>query len=453
MGTLGVSRGLWFLKPLWVGTGKSYHRCHCQRLRGYGKSMSSRSLPSSSEVVVVGAGLAGLAAAGVMQRAGRDVIVLEASDGVGGRVRTDFVDGFRLDRGFQVLLTSYPELQTQVDLDGLDLRTFEPGAVVFRSGRFAMVGDPLRAPSTTISTLTNRVGSISDKLKLLRERIRISRQTAPQLLRQPDVSTTEALADRGYSDDIVESFFRPFVGGIQLDPTLSTSQRIFDVILRALYTGQVAVPAKGMGALSDQLGAAISPERIHLDSPVSSVSPGEVQLANGHSVATDRIIVATEGPAASELLGLDPVESNPATCVWFAAPAPPVDHRYIVLDGTGSGPALNIATMTNVAPEYSSNGDALIAAACPGLLDDQIEPSVRAQMRSMWGPQVDQWRHVRTDAIPHGQPSQAPPFHPKQRVSLGDGLFVCGDHRDTASLQGALFSGRRCAEAVLDSLT
>lgn len=109
--------------------------------------------------------------------------------------------------------------------------------------------------------------------------------------------------------------------------------------------------------------------------------------------------------------------------------------------------------MTNVAPEYSPNGDALIAAACPGVFDDQIEAPVRAQMRSMWGPQVDRWRHLRTDAIAHGQPGQAPPFHPKHRVSLGDGLFVCGDHRDTASLQGALFSGRRCADAVLDTLT
>ncbi len=175
--------------------------------------------------------------------------------------------------------------------------------------------------------------------------------------------------------------------------------------------------------------------------------------AGGRTIKASRVVVAVEGPRASALLGLPAVESNPASCVWFAADAPPIADRYIVLDGTGVGPALNTSVMTNVAPAYAPAGMALIAAACPGVNDPGIEPAVRAQLRGMWGSQVDSWRHLRTDAIAHGQPRQHPPFSPKRRVDLGDGMFVCGDHRDTASIQGALFSGRRCGEAVVSSLT
>ncbi|MEZ5341463.1 MAG: FAD-dependent oxidoreductase [Acidimicrobiales bacterium] len=144
--------------------------------------------------------------------------------------------------------------------------------------------------------------------------------------------------------------------------------------------------------------------------------------------------------------------SNPATCVWYRADSPPIADRYIVLDGAQSGPALNTSVMTNVAPSYASDGSALIAAACPGIYAPKIEAAVRAQLRQMWGSEVDRWHHLRTDAIAHGQPKQLPPFSPKKSVALSTGLFVCGDHRDTASIQGALFSGRRCAGAVVDSL-
>lgn len=176
-------------------------------------------------------------------------------------------------------------------------------------------------------------------------------------------------------------------------------------------------------------------------------------MADGRTVRAQRIIVATEGPAAAALLGLPAVGSRPASCVWFAAPASPAKHKLIVLDGTGTGPALNVAIMTNVAPEYGpGDGRALLAAACPGVADSTLESSVRGQLRTWWGPGVDAWTHLRTDSIVHGQPERRPPFNPKQPQTLGDGLFVCGDHRDTPSIQGALYSGRRCAEAVIASL-
>lgn len=427
---------------------------------------SSPPIPATADVVVIGAGLAGLAAAYAVQRAGRDVVVLESSDDVGGRVRTDIVDGYRLDRGFQILLTAYPELQTEVDLDALDLRSFEPGAMVWDGRRMEVLGDPLRRPGTLVQSGLAKAATFGDKARLLTERLRLRSASAPDLLRQDDIATRDALRSRGFSERIIDRFFVPFLGGIQLDPSLGTSQRMLDVILQSLFSGDAAVPAAGMGALPAQLAGRLAPGTVHFGARVAKVAPGGVVLDDTRQLAAERVVVATEGPAAAALLGLEPVASNPAGCVWFAADRPPHADRYLVVDGTGAAaartktpsdpmldrPAMNIAVMTNVAPSYAPDGSALIAAACPGRADPEIEPAVRAQLRSIWGSQVDSWRTLRTDVIPHGQPRQHPPFAPKQRVDLGEGLFVCGDHRDTASLQGAMFSGRRCGEAVVASL-
>ena len=405
-----------------------------------------------TDAIIVGAGLAGLAAARTLSRAGKSVMVLEASDGIGGRVRTDLVDGFRLDRGFQVLLTAYPELARQLDVEALDLQRFEPGALVWMGTRGHIVSDPFRRPGQAFSTAFAPIGSVFDKLRVAGLRHRVRRGKASRLLRGADLPTMTALVSMGFSTRMVERFFRPLVGGIQLDPSLQTSNRMFEIIFRSLSEGDSAVPALGMQAIPQQLAAALPDGAIHLDSPVQAVAPGSVTLVDGTVHRATAIIVAAEGPAASRLLSLPEVGSRSAGCVYFAAPVAPTDKRFIVLDGRNSGPALNVAVMSNVAPTYAPPGQHLIAAALPGVTDGDLESLVRAQLRGWWGEQVDAWRHLRTYRIAHGQPDQSPPFAPKQRVALGHGMFVCGDHRDTGSIQGALFSGRRCAEAVLDHL-
>jgi phytoene dehydrogenase-like protein len=409
-------------------------------------------LPERAEVVVVGAGLAGLACARTLQAAGRQAVVLEAGDGVGGRVRTDAVDGFLLDRGFQVLLTGYPELDRQVDLAALRLQRFEPGALVWLGGRGHVVTDPLRAPRHALATAAAPIGTVGDKARVALLRRRLLRSAVPDLLRGPDLPTAAHLRGLGFSSQMIERFWRPLFAGIQLDPDLATSSRMFDTILRTLASGDAAVPASGMGALPAQMAAGLAPGTVHLGVAVRAVEGSTVRVAGG-AITADAVVVATEGPVASKLLGLPPVGSKSVACVYFAAPEPPVAHRLVVLDATATGPALNVAVMSNVAPSYAPEGQALVAAACPGRSSDAgLADDVRAQLRGWWGPAVDDWRALRTYAIAHGQPDQRPPFSPKRRVHLGPGLFVCGDHRDTASIQGALFSGRRCGEAVAAAL-
>jgi phytoene dehydrogenase-like protein len=407
------------------------------------------------DVVIVGAGLAGLSCAKHLQRAGKKVAIYEASDGVGGRVRTDELDGYLLDRGFQVLLTAYPEIKTEIDLAALDMKYFSPGALVRVGNKNHVVGDPLREPSTLFSTTFAPIGNVFDKARIAALRLKLGRGPARRLLQGEDMSTADALREQGFSQRMVSTFFTPLVGGIQLDPDLSTSRRMFDIIFRTLGNGNTGVPARGMGELSNYLAAQLLNGTVHLHSPVSEVTSTSVTLNSGEKIHARSVVVATEGPTASVLLNLPPVASRSVSCVYFSADTSPTKEKLIALDGSHSGPVLNMAVMSNISSHYAPQGKHLIAAACPGVTTEsepQLVSKVTQQLLQWWGPQVNTWKHLRTYSIVHGQPDQSPPFAPKKPVALANEVFVCGDHRDTGSSQGAMYSGRRCAVSVLKYL-
>jgi len=409
-----------------------------------------------TDVVVVGAGLAGLVCAQDLVRAGVDCTVVEASDGVGGRVRTDAVDGYLLDRGFQILLTAYPEVRDRLDLSTLDLRPFAPGAVVRTPDGMHTVGDPLRRPTQLVGTLRAPIATLGDKARLARLVLSVRTTSVHDLLRAPDGTTLDRLRGCGFGDGMIESFWRPLFAGIQLDPDLEVSRRRFDVILRMLASGATAVPAAGMGAIPDQVAAGLPEGTVRLGARVDGLMGTAVHLDDGEVIAGRSVVVATEGPEAHRLLGTvvaDP-GSRAAACCWFATKAPPLRGTALALDGTGSGPVRNLAVMSEVAPTYAPTGRSLVAAAVPGpdALGTGLAARVVEQLARWFDTTTDEWEHLRTDVIPHGQPRQSPPFSPRRRVALGEGRFVCGDHRDTASLQGAMFSGERTAAAVVRAL-
>ena len=408
-------------------------------------------LPTRVDAVVVGAGLAGLAAARQIKSRGRSVIVIEAQDGVGGRVRTDKVDGFLLDRGFQVLLTAYPELKTQIDMSALDLKMFSSGALVMRDGKPSVVTDPFREPKRAAATVFAPIGSLTDKLRVAALRWRVMHRNEDKILNSADISTVVALRGLGFSTKMIDRFFRPLFGGIQLDPELRTSRRMFEIIFKYLSEGQSALPTNGMSAIPEQMAKHLGAENIFLNTRVTNIESGFVSTANT-LIETNAVVVATDQPSASELLRTSEITSRVAGCVYFSADAPPTHEKFVVLDGTGQGPVLNAAVLSNIAPSYAPPGKHLIVAALPGIITGDLEEMSRNQLRTWWGPQVDGWSLIKTYRITHAGPEQLPPFNPKQNVSLGNGLFVCGDHRDTGSIQGALYSGRRCGEAVLTSL-
>ena len=409
--------------------------------------------PPVSDVVVVGAGMAGLTCALDLVRAGVDCTVVDGSDGVGGRVRTDAVDGFLLDRGFQILLCAYPEVQKRMDLDGLELRPFAPGAVVHLDDGFHTLGDPLRRPSQLPATLVAPVGTLGDKLRLARLVLADRIRPVGEILRGPDVTTRERLEGLGFSSRMVRSFWLPLFAGIQLDPDLEVSSRRFDLILRMLASGPTAVPAGGMGAVPGQLASALPHGTVRLGARVERLEGTMVVFQSGEVLPARAVVVATDGPEAHRLLG--PMVADPgsraAACCWFASTAAPLQGTTLALEGTGGGPVRNLAVLSEVAPSYSPPGRSLVAAAVPGpeALEPGLTGRVIEQLAAWFGTATVDWEHLRTDVIPHGQPRQAPPFDPRRRVDLGGGRFVCGDHRDTASLQGAMFSGGRTASAAV----
>ena len=408
---------------------------------------STPQLPDRVDTVIVGAGLAGLSAARHLQNAGQSVAVLEASDGVGGRVRTDDVDGFKLDRGFQVLLTGYPEVRRMLDLGALDMHHFDPGAVVQRDGHAHAIGDPFQQPLTAFESLRSQAIPLADKLRLLRFRLKVRRGPARRLLRSPEQTTLERLHALGFSTRAIESFFNPLFAGIQLDPTLETSSRMFEIIFRTLSDGRTGVPNRGMGAIAHQVHASLADATVTTGVHVHAVRPGHVTTADG-VVHADNVVVATDGPAAARLLDINEPGSNRVSCLWYASDIPVVAHRSIVLDADNSGPVRNLAPLSNVAPGYAPSGRHLIALACPGDTSTGLVQAANVQMRGWFGPSVADWELLRVDRIDHAQPTQSPPLQARQRLQLDDGLWVCGDHRDTASIQGAMFSGRRVADAI-----
>jgi phytoene dehydrogenase-like protein len=411
-------------------------------------------------VYVIGAGLAGLRCARRLHEKGVAATVLEAADGVGGRVRTDRVDDFLLDRGFQVLLTAYPEAAEALDYRELELHPFYPGVMVRTGGRFVTVADPFRRRWDGLRSALAPVGGLGDKLKVAALRRRVTAGSLEELFARPETTTLEALTADGFSELIVDRLFRPLFGGILLDRELGTSSRMFEFVYRMFSLGDVALPTRGMGAIPEQLAGGLPPDCVRLGQRVTAVGEGGVTLAGGETLPARAVVVATDGPSASRLLGGDPSApgSVAATCLYFAADRAPVDEPVIVLDGDGQGPVNNLCVPSAVAPTYAPPGAALISAAVvdrPGLpKGPDLEAAVLGQLADWFGSAVVAWRHLRTYTIPHAQPAQPPGVldPPERPVRLRPGLYVCGDHRDNASINGALASGHRTADAVLEDL-
>lgn len=403
-------------------------------------------LPVRADVVVIGAGLAGLAAAVRLQEAGRDVVVLERSDGVGGRVRTDVVEGFRLDRGFQLLNPAYPEAKRVLDLDGLDLQPFVAGLSVSVGMKRYSLGDPLRLPSAIPQTLTAPVGSMKEKLAFGAWVAGLGVGSVDHIREAADRPLVEELRARGMGDGLIDKVLRPFLSGVLAEDELSSSQRMVSLLLRSFARGTPSVPALGMQAMPDQLAARLAPGTVHLDTCVVDLRPGHVDTSEG-TVAAPAVVVAVGGEAALDL-GVPGAPTRPLTTWWYAADEAPSSKALLHVDAERRGPLANTVVMTNAAPSYSADGRALVAATAVGAVGE-LQEAARRHAGLLYGVDAGRWQWLRTDVIEHALPAHPAGQPLAQEVDLGDGLFVCGDHRDTPSIQGALVSGRRAADAVL----
>ena len=407
------------------------------------------------DVLIVGAGLSGLCCALKLQEEGVTCLLLEASDGVGGRIRTDEHDGFRLDRGFQIFLTSYPEARRLLDYHALELRPFLPGAVVRFNGKFYEMADPWRRPIAAVKSLFSPIGTPIDKLRVAGLRSRSLKGTIEERFRDPEITSLQLLREAGFSPSMIDRFFRPFLGGIFLDSELNTSSRMLHFVFRMFSLGKACLPAEGMEAIPRQLASKLLPDSIRLGAKVLSIRPGSVTLASGELLTAKSVVLAVEGCTATELLG-DTISSagQCTTCLYFAAPSSPINRPILVLNGDGKGPINNLCVPTDAADTYGPKGKSLVSVTVLGTNNDanRLLADVRQQLYEWYGNAVKDWRHLRTYSIPYALPAQAPPalIEPTRDVRWQLGIYVCGDHRDNASIQGAMVSGRRAADAVIE---
>jgi len=404
------------------------------------------------DVIIVGAGLAGLSAAIEITDSGLNALLIEADSRVGGRVQTDEVDGYLLDRGFQILLTAYPEAQRLLDFEPLDLMPFASGALVRIDDQFHPVGDPFRQPRDLLATARAPIGTWADKARIIEFRRRVRRQPAEQLFHQLDMTALERLQRFGFSPTIIERFFRPLVSGITLDPDLGGSRRQLEFVFRMLADGDAVVPAAGMGCIPEQLAMRIPANQFRFDTKVLEVGPHHVVTSEGERISATAVVVATDAMAAARFTGIDDPGWNSVTSVWFSAPEPPTDSTAIILDGSGAGPAVDVAVMSNVSARYAPPNRALIVASALAT-GDGIENAVQTQLRGWFGTSVDGWTMLRADRIDAAQPRFDIGRDPSLDSQLASGVYLAGDHRHDPSIHGALASGHRTGRAVVSQLT
>jgi len=415
------------------------------------------SAPSAGgpDVVVVGAGLAGLCAARHLSAAGLAVDVLEAGDDVGGRVRTDLVGGFRLDRGFQVHNIAYPEAARMLDHDALDLRAFTRGVRVSIGDTSYELSDPRQRPTALLSALRAPVGSTTDKARFAALALRCALTPTRRLLSRPETTAADALRSRGVSPVLVDSVLRPFLAGVFLESELRTSRHFLDMVLRTFVRGTVCVPAAGMGAIPRQLAAGLPAGTVRTMTAVRSAAPGRVRTDAGETRAR-AVVVATDAVAAGRLLPpLRVPRRHRVVTVYFAAETSPLRAPTLVLDGQARGPVTNTVVMTEAAPSYACDGGALVSASVVGdigAVDAELLTAVRAHLALLYRAPTRRWEHLATYDLPEALPAMPPPHDFRRPVRLEQGLYVCGDHRDSSSIQGAMVSGRRAAEAVLQDV-
>jgi len=399
---------------------------------------------SQKQVVIAGAGLAGLSCALRLQERGVACRVFEKSDCVGGRVRTHVVDGYRLDRGFQVLLTAYPKTQQTVDFGTLDLKPFYSGALVRSNGKFHTLGDPLRRPGDALATVFSSIGSLSDKARMLHVRSRVMAGTLDELLARPEVTSMRRLQEFGFSKNMIQQFFRPFLGGIFLEPDLVTSSRKFEFVMRMFSEGEAVLPKQGMQAIPGQMADRLKPGVLQTGMGVRSLESDGVTLENGQHVSAGIVVQATPGKVSGR--------SAAVTCLYYSADASPVRGPWLVLNGDPQGPINNLCVPTELHRNYAPPGKSLVSVTVLGVVEDelQLERDVRTQLVEWYGQAASQWGHLRTYAIPEALALQEPPLLKtvNKPLKISDRLFICGDYLSIASIEGAISTGIRCADEI-----
>ncbi|MEU0024196.1 NAD(P)/FAD-dependent oxidoreductase [Streptomyces sp. NPDC006335] len=449
-----------------------------------------------ADVVIVGAGVAGLSAAHRLTSQGVTVAVLEAAPGVGGRMSTEKVDGFRLDRIGQLLSTAYPELRLTPGLDGLVLRPFAPGVLLHGDGRHHRVDAPAGARSArgalravralasaprgvpgpglvaasrraafrvlpgagqgTVSRVprgATPLGGAVDQARLGAALTRLANVPVERLLARPELPAMQALTARGLPARTIDGFLRPLLAALLCDPALTTSSRCADLALRAFAGGRLCVPEGGAETLPELLARTLPAGTVHTGVRVTSVATTSVTTAGHGEIRCRAVLLATDARAAAELLpGLRVPDFHPVTVVHHTTDDPPRTGSALLLDADRGGPVAHTAVISEVDPSRALAGRALVSSTVLGEPPSDLDAAVRTHLSRLYGTSTHRWETLAVHHTREAVPAMPAPHDLRRPVRLLAGLYVCGDHRDTSTVQGALHSAHRATTAILKDL-
>jgi phytoene dehydrogenase-like protein len=407
------------------------------------------------DVVIIGGGVSGLCTARLLGEAGLSCVLAEASDKIGGCLRTDLVDGFLLDRGFQVYLTAYSEPSRYFDVSALGLKSFINGALVRREGAIKEILDPWSYPLVAPRMFFNGIGSLRDKFLLLRLRRHALSGSVAELFERPATSTFYYLRKMGFSEEIVEEFFRPFFGAVFLDNALETSSRMFEYVFRLFATGQAALPNGGMAAVTQEIAKGLPEGTIRLRTKVRSIEDGKASVERGEKLKGRHFVVATGGKETARLCSVAPaVEYRSVCCLYYAASQSPVEKPLLVLGSDEGSLISSVAVPSLVNDSYAPAPSHLIATTvlgAPAVDDKELERLVRKQLFDWFGAVVREWKHLRTYRIADALPSVPATSGLPESFTHCGGLYLVGDYFGNASIEGAMLSARGAVEAILQA--
>ncbi len=404
-------------------------------------------MDSNKTIYIIGAGISGLIAAYELEQAGYSPVVLEKSDAVGGRVRTVEKNGYHLDLGFQVLLSAYPLANKYLDFDALRLRRLESGSQIYVDGKRFLIGDALRNIRLLAPTLLADIGSLTDKVKVLALSRRLKKKSLGAIFDSPETSTLEYLRSQGFSEKIIDRFFRPFFSGIFLEPELRTSSRMFEFVYKMFGEGYATIPEQGIGAISKQLKEKLKTTQFQFGQEVKQVTNERITLGNGQELIHNGVIITANASALVSNMNDQAVEWKSCTCLYFEV------ERTNIPEGTIALVADKGKLSNNLYAYKDASGKQLLSVTTlkhTGKTNEELTQAIEAEVKEYCG--IQRIKHIANFKISEALPDLT---HLKMTTSpsesqLTDHIFLAGDVLFNGSLNAAMESGRLAALGLLE---
>jgi len=399
-----------------------------------------------ARIHIIGAGISGLIAATNLEKQGYSPVILEASDRIGGRVATDIIEGYQLDRGFQVLLNAYPMANKYLDYEALELQKLRPGAMIYTDGSGSMFGDPLRDPGMLFDTVFSKAATLKDKWKILQLKRTLDRMPLADIFQMEECTTLEYLQSFGFSETVIAHFFRPFFSGIFLEDQLATSNRMFAFVYKLFGEGDAQIPKAGIGAIPEQLAQQLERTTIQLESPVASVQQQQIFMESGEQIATDFTILATD-PSGLLPNFASSLEWKSCDNLYFTAPQKSIQTPLIGLNSKRDGLINNLFFPTSIATKHRGDQE-LLSVTVVGEhthTKEELIAHVNAELASDFGiADAKYLHHYRIDqALPQLDDLQYE--RDKTEALVTEKIAIAGDHHLNGSLNAAMVSGETAA--------